>query len=72
MTRIFDRLMAFMVPGKWYTTMELSNAISADSGNVYKVLMKAVRDGFAEKGPNRKLSWGMAATWRMLPPSERR
>ena len=71
MTRIFDRLTAVMVPGEWYTTMELSDAIAADNGNVYKVLKKAVRDGFAEKGPNRRLPWGEAATWRMLPPSER-
>ena len=71
MVRIFDRLSDFMIPGEWYTTMELSNAISADNGNVYKVLKKSVRDGFMEKGPNRRLPWGEAATWRMLPPSER-
>ena len=71
MTRIFDRLMDFMEPDEWYTTMDLAEGIKADNGNVYKVLKKAVRDGFIEKGPNRMLPWGMAAVWRLIPPSER-
>lgn len=70
MTRIFDRLMDIMEPDRWYTTMELTKAIGTDNANVYKTLKKATRDGFIEKGPNSQLPWGLAAIWRLKPPSE--
>lgn len=71
MTRVFDRLMDVMEPDEWYTTMDLTAAVGTDNANVYKTLKKAARDGFIEKGPNRQLPWGMAAIWRLKPPSER-
>lgn len=70
MTRIFDRLMDAMEPDEWYTTMDLTAAVGTDNANVYKTLKKAARDGFVEKGPNRRLPWGTAAIWRLKPPSE--
>lgn len=68
MTRVLDRLEEVMVPGEWYTTMELTKAIGTNNSNVYKTLKKAVLYGIVEKGPNRVLPWGEAATWRLKPP----
>ena len=58
MTRVLDRLEEVMVPGEWYTTMELTKAIGTNNSNVYKTLKKAVLYGIVEKGPNRVLPWG--------------